>query len=107
GQEIDAPLMANMVEGGRTPILPAKRLAALGFAVAIYPALGFLATAAALERVYKHLLGNGDSTALPASESYGFTRMCQLMGLRDAWEFERKWAERAAASPELATQQHR
>jgi 2-methylisocitrate lyase-like PEP mutase family enzyme len=26
------PLMANMVEGGRTPVLPASELQALGFA---------------------------------------------------------------------------
>jgi 2-methylisocitrate lyase-like PEP mutase family enzyme len=97
GQEIDAPLLANMVEGGRTPILPAKRLAELGFAVAIYPAVGFLATAAALERVYAHLRDHGDSTALPASESYGFQRMCELLGFPQVWEFERQWAAREAA----------
>ncbi|MFZ3350076.1 MAG: isocitrate lyase/PEP mutase family protein [Xanthobacteraceae bacterium] len=95
GQEIDAPLMVNMVEGGRTPILPATRLKALGYSLAIYPAVGFLAATAALERVYSHLARVGDSTALPASESYGFGRMCELMGFPDAWEFERKWAERA------------
>lgn len=31
------PLLANMVEGGRTPILPAAQLQALGFRLAIYP----------------------------------------------------------------------
>lgn len=31
------PLLANMVEGGKTPILPAERLQALGFRLAIYP----------------------------------------------------------------------
>lgn len=31
------PLLANMVEGGHTPILPAGRLQALGFRLAIYP----------------------------------------------------------------------
>jgi 2-methylisocitrate lyase-like PEP mutase family enzyme len=95
GQEIDAPLLANMVEGGRTPILPAARLAALGYAIAIYPAVGFLAVTAALERVYAHLHTHGDSNALPASESYGFARMCDLMGFPDAWAFDRQWAERA------------
>jgi 2-methylisocitrate lyase-like PEP mutase family enzyme len=98
GQEVDAPLLANMVEGGRTPILPAERLAALGFNVAIYPAVGFLAAAAALERVYGHLRQNGDSTALPASDSYGFERMCDLMGFPQVWELERHWAGRGAAA---------
>lgn len=92
GQEIDAPLLANMVEGGRTPILPTKRLAAIGYDIAIYPAVGFLAVAAATERVYGHLLKNGDSTGLPAQESYGFARICELMGFPDVWDFEKRWA---------------
>ena len=33
----DSPLMANMVEGGRTPLLPADMLSELGYAIAIYP----------------------------------------------------------------------
>jgi 2-methylisocitrate lyase-like PEP mutase family enzyme len=42
------PLLANMVEGGKTPILPAAELDALGFALVIFPgaivrALGFMA----------------------------------------------------------------
>jgi 2-methylisocitrate lyase-like PEP mutase family enzyme len=36
-REIRAPLLANMVEGGRTPMLPGSELAALGYAFAIYP----------------------------------------------------------------------
>lgn len=36
-REIDAPLLANMVEGGKTPILTRDELSELGFAFAIYP----------------------------------------------------------------------
>jgi 2,3-dimethylmalate lyase len=96
GQEIDAPLLANMSDGGRTPILPAKRLAAMGYAVAIFPAVGFLAAAATFERVYTHLLQVGDSRDLAARESYGFDRMCALMGFPEIWDFEAQWAARAA-----------
>jgi 2-methylisocitrate lyase-like PEP mutase family enzyme len=92
GQEIDAPLLANMVEGGRTPLLTASRLKQIGYDIAIYPAVGFLAVAAATERVYGHLLQHGDSTGLPAHESYGFGRICELMGFPEVWEFERRWA---------------
>jgi len=91
GQEIEAPLLANMVEGGRTPILPAARLKAIGYNVAIYPSVGFLAVAAATERVYSHLKTHGDSTGLPAQESYGFSRICDLMGFPEVWDFERRW----------------
>lgn len=36
-RNVSAPVLANMVEGGRTPIVPATRLRELGFAMAIYP----------------------------------------------------------------------
>ncbi|MCS6854332.1 MAG: isocitrate lyase/PEP mutase family protein [Elioraea sp.] len=90
---IDAPLLVNMVEGGRTPILPAERLKELGFAIAIYPALGFLTAAAALERAYAHLHAVGDSRAL--GEPYGFARMTELMGFSEVWDFEARWADAA------------
>jgi 2-methylisocitrate lyase-like PEP mutase family enzyme len=37
GRTVNAPLLANMVESGKTPILPAERLQALGFSVIIHP----------------------------------------------------------------------
>lgn len=37
GQAVNSPLLANMVETGLTPVLPAQRLEELGFNVAIYP----------------------------------------------------------------------
>jgi 2-methylisocitrate lyase-like PEP mutase family enzyme len=91
GKAIDRPLLANMVEGGRTPILPAKTLEEIGYAIAIYPAVGFLAMAAAMERVYGHLKQHGDSIAI--GESYGFKRMTELMGFPDVWDFEQRWAQ--------------
>jgi 2-methylisocitrate lyase-like PEP mutase family enzyme len=87
------PLLANMVEGGRTPILPAERLKALGYAIAIYPGLGFLTAAAALERAYAHLKAHGDSNGMPADASYGFGRICELLGFPEVWEFEKRWAQ--------------
>ena len=91
GRAIDKPLLANMVEGGRTPILPAKRLAELGYAMAIYPGAGFLAAAQALDRVYAHLKAEGDSLGI--GESYGFKRMTELMGFPEVWAFDAKWAQ--------------
>ncbi len=85
---IDKPLLANMVEGGRTPVLPVPRLKELGYAIAIYPAVGFLAVAKALEDAYATLRDSG----MPPAESYGFARICELMGFPEVWEFEKKWA---------------
>jgi 2-methylisocitrate lyase-like PEP mutase family enzyme len=87
-RSITKPLLANIVEGGRTPILPRERLEALGYAIAIYPAVGFLAAAQALEGAYATLRDTG----APPAESYGFGRICDLMGFPEVWEFDRKWA---------------
>ena len=93
GQEIDAPLLANNVDGGgRTPILRAERLASYGYNVAIYPAIGFLTVAAALERSYAHLLKEGDTNRLDKSVIYDFAKMNELMGFPEVWEFDRRWA---------------
>jgi 2-methylisocitrate lyase-like PEP mutase family enzyme len=92
GQEIDAPLLANMADGGRTPILPAAELQAMGYDIAIFPAIGFLAVAAAAERVYGHLLATGTSGGLAPTDSYGFDRICDLMGFPEVWSFEKEWA---------------
>jgi len=52
---IKAPTLANMVETGRTPYLSAPALGDMGFAVAIYPASGFLAATFALREVMNQL----------------------------------------------------
>src|SRR5438093_333064 len=46
--EIDAPLLANMVEGGKTPWLTTKELEAIGYNLAIYPLSGWMAAASVL-----------------------------------------------------------
>ena len=92
GREIDAPLLANMVEGGFSPVVPADTLARLGFAVAIYPGTGFLATAKTLETVYGHLKTNGSSIDLEAGR-FSIGEMHELMGFGEVWEFEKRWVE--------------
>ncbi len=58
------PLLANMVEGGRTPILPASQLQALGFSLAIYPnALTRLFAKAGLDMLAS-LRSTGSTTAM-------------------------------------------
>jgi len=92
GRSFDVPLLANMVEGGRTPLLPASRLEELGFRIVIYPVAGLLAAAAALQRVYRRLSETGGSA--DAGETYfPFAEFNRLMGFEEIWEFERKHLE--------------
>ena len=91
GRMIDKPLLANMVNGGRTPMLSADRLKQLGFAVAILPAVGFLATAEALTRAYDDLRRHGTTTE--AVPMFSFAEFNRLIGFEDVWEFERRYSE--------------
>jgi len=91
GRRIDKPLLANMVHGGRTPLLPVDRLAELGFAIAIFPALGFLSAGHALRDAYEDLKRHGQTTA--AVPLYSFTEFNHLIGFPDVWEFERRYPE--------------
>ena len=88
----DLPLLANMVEGGRTPILSRQELEAIGFKLAIFPASGFLAAAAALRSVYDEILANGSSRDWPG-ELYPFGDFTRLMGFERVWAFEREHPE--------------
>jgi methylisocitrate lyase len=59
GRRSPPPNVANMIEGGRTPVLPQQELAALGFQLILYPLTGLFAAARALEAMYRTLKENG------------------------------------------------
>lgn len=86
------PLLVNMVEGGRTPVLPPERLAAMGYALAIYPVSALLAATAAMEASYRHLREHG---TMIGSETplYPFKEMTRLMGFEAVWAFDRTHAK--------------
>ncbi len=90
GSAFDVPLLANMSDTGKTPILSAERLEALGFTVAIFPGTGLLAAAGALESVYGTLKRDG-TTANVEVPLYPLERMHKLLGFEEVWAFEEKY----------------
>ena len=56
------PLLVNMVEGGKTPLLSADELGARGFRIVIFPGGTARAVAHALQGYYASLRANGSST---------------------------------------------
>ena len=88
GRTFAVPLVANMVEGGRTPILDTATLQALGYRLAIFPALGFLAAGAVLERAYAGLKATGSSVGIDVP-LYPFKDFSALMGFDWVAEFDR------------------
>jgi 2-methylisocitrate lyase-like PEP mutase family enzyme len=88
---IDKPVLANLVPGGKTPMLSASRLQEMGYAIAIHPVTGFLAAAQTLEKSYSELKvsGNLDSSI----DLYSFAKFNELIGFPAVWEFDKKYAE--------------
>ena len=86
------PLIANMVEKGRTPVLTKTELEQLGYKIAIFPVTALLASVQAMTQVYEHFKSSGSSVQNPV-ELYDFGDLSKLMGFEDVWEFEKRFVE--------------
>src|SRR5580698_2460531 len=62
-KRISKPMMANMADGGKTPIRSKSELAALGYKLAIFPSATGLAAAAAAENALQTLKSAGTSNS--------------------------------------------
>ncbi|MGC8640232.1 MAG: isocitrate lyase/PEP mutase family protein [Isosphaeraceae bacterium] len=59
GKRAPAPNVANMIEGGKTPVLPRRQLADLGFQLILYPLTGLFASARIIDTMYRKLKDEG------------------------------------------------
>ena len=84
------PLVANMVEHGRTPVRPVAALAAAGYQIVAFPLTGLLAATRALEDTYRAVVRDGVTTALH-DRLLGFADMNALLGLEEKYRREREW----------------
>ena len=83
----DIPLLINLVEGGKTPFLPAPDLADMGFRIAIYPVAGVLAAAYQMKKVYGALKQTGTTQGM-WHEMLPFNEVVNgLLGWDQALEF--------------------
>jgi 2-methylisocitrate lyase-like PEP mutase family enzyme len=92
GASFDVPLLANMVEKGRTPVLSKTELEEIGYKLAIFPVTALLAAVQAMTQVYQQFKNTGSSVGQNA-ELYDFTELTKLMGFEDVWEFDKKHAD--------------
>jgi len=86
------PLLANMVDGGKTPVLGREALEEIGYRIAIFPVTPLLAAAQAMKAVYSTLKEHGSSHDV-AQPLMRFDEMTELMGFPQVHDFERRWAE--------------
>jgi methylisocitrate lyase len=82
GSSINAPLVANMIEGGATPLQPAKSLHDMGFSLVLYPLSVLYASTAASLRVLHELHKSGTVSSKP-SDIVSFDQFNEIVGLSE------------------------
>jgi len=92
GERFDLPLVANMVEKGRTPVLAKADLEAIGYRIAIFPVAALLAAVRAMAGIYGHISATGSSLGAPVP-LHDFNDLSLLMGFQDVWDFDRQHAD--------------
>ncbi|WP_227356471.1 isocitrate lyase/PEP mutase family protein [Haladaptatus salinisoli] len=90
-ERIDAPLLANMTEGGRTPMLTAAELEALGYDIALFPATGFKAVLKTLQDVYGEIVETGTQQGV-LDELVSWEGRNDITGLDEITELEGLYA---------------
>ncbi|MDR7433393.1 MAG: oxaloacetate decarboxylase [Armatimonadota bacterium] len=90
-QELPPPVMVNMVEGGRTPLLAAAELEALGFRLVIFPGAAVRAAAFAVTQLVERLRQDG-STAAMMHRMLSFDELNALLDLPRFQEREQRYS---------------
>ena len=90
-RELPGFKMANMVEGGETPVLPPERLEQLGFAIAAYP----LTLLSAAMRAMKEALADMNAGRHPDRRLMDFAELRETVGFEDYYREEERYAGRS------------
>lgn len=100
---VEGPLVATMMEGGKTPWFTAAELERLGFGLVIYPISACMAAACILRKFMRELKASGTTQRFWENENLhmSFAEMFDILGYAQLKEYERRYlvAEEAAAAP--------
>jgi 2-methylisocitrate lyase-like PEP mutase family enzyme len=84
------PLLANMVEGGKTPVLPAAELEAIGYSIAIFPGGTVRSVAFSLQE-YLAVLKRDGGTAAARARMLDFNGLNRTIGTPEMLDLGRKY----------------
>ena len=87
-QAMSRPCMANMVPGGKTPILPPDRLQTIGYKLALYPVMLLSAAVAAMQSTLSAL---NPAAGAPMPPAVSFAELQSVVGFPDYWQREEKY----------------
>jgi len=85
---IGKPCLANMVPGGKTPVLPPAELERIGYKLALYPVMLLTAAISAMRTTLDALQPDA-ATALPPAVS--FAQLQEIVGFPAYWERETRY----------------
>lgn len=89
-RSLSKPTLANVVERGRTPRLPAAELEKIGYKIAIFPITGLLAETKALFHAFGRLMETGSTEGI-LEYLYDFEGFNLLMGAEEVQQTERRY----------------
>ena len=92
GKEINAPLVANMIEGGATPLSSAKILNKMGFKIILYPLSVLYANTFATMNILKELKKTGN-TSKYEQKLVNFDQFNDLVELPKFTKMEKKYGK--------------
>ena len=92
GRRTPGPRVANMIEGGKTPLLPKQQLAELGFQLILYPLTGLFGAAAAMHQLCTKLMTDGTSAGAE-DQLMDFASFNELIGVEERLELVRRLQE--------------
>lgn len=86
-------LLANMVEGGKTPLLTSTQLQTMGFRIVFWPCTALYTVFKALEEVFAELKNTG-TTAGAADKMHSFQEFNSLVGLPEYAALEKRYCKK-------------
>lgn len=90
GKKIDAPLLVNMAIGGKTPYVPLSRLEAMGYNLAIFPAVLMKSAIVAMRETLVQIKTKPDER--PGRDEITFEDIKTLVGFPEYYEMEEKYS---------------
>jgi 2-methylisocitrate lyase-like PEP mutase family enzyme len=90
GRRSPPPNVANMLEGGNTPLLAQDELRGMGFHLILYPLSGLFSAARALEAIYQKLRADG-TTLGQEQQLMSFREFNELIGVEEKYAQARKF----------------
>lgn len=86
----DVPLVANIIEGGKTPTLSARELQAMGYEICFCSLTAVLVSAKAIMNAMIHLRKEGSSAGL-TDQMFSFAEFNELIGLKEYSSLEKRF----------------